>query len=402
MAVRDVYEGAAAAGVALLAMAGTAVGGLLLLDAGRFGRVDRLTAALVAMAAGGPAEVGAAPGGLPIAVQARVEVIPLGISLVGAVVLGVLLLWRGRERLLLRGASAVAVVAGGVGVAAWAARGPVTAPVGDALTGGGAAPRCASSGAGLPFPGTGLPFGGGGSLSSLDGVVAVAAGPAVLGAAGGALAVVAVCLLVARFPASAAGLRTLGWSASVLAVLGVLGVWIVAGPAAAGGVVLASPVAVGGAVLLGLGVPWPVHVDGALSCVLDGGVALPAGGMLVVVAGVILVAAGVVVASVTVRAGGPVRRAVVFAAWFGPVTGAVLGVLAVLSRASAEVGVRALLFSVPVLEVRAAPDPWLALLAGVVAAAAAGFVASLLADGLRWRPSGSGRTASQIDRARAR
>ena len=45
-AFRDPYAGACAAVAALLAMGGVAVTGLLLLDAGRVGPLDRLTAAV--------------------------------------------------------------------------------------------------------------------------------------------------------------------------------------------------------------------------------------------------------------------------------------------------------------------------------------------------------------------
>src|SRR5687767_1243542 len=106
VARRHVWQGVTAAVAALTAMAATAAAGLLLLDAGRFGGFGRLTAAAVAMAVGGSAEFGAAPaGGTPVAVRGSIDLMPLGVALTGAVVLGCLLL-RHRDGLLVRGAAA--------------------------------------------------------------------------------------------------------------------------------------------------------------------------------------------------------------------------------------------------------------------------------------------------------
>lgn len=413
--------GVVAGGAAVLAMAGTATAGVLLLDAGGVSRVDQLAATVVGMAVGAPVVVGMAPGdGLPVAVHGRLDVMPLGVSLVGAVVLGVLLLRRGREGLLVRGGVAAVVFAAGIGAVARVGRGSLGLPAGGAsaaveargcLGSGGL-----SSGGGLL--GGGLP--GGGRLLGGDSLTAgfsVAVGTAVAGAAGLALAVVAVCWLCGRFPAAATALRALRWPAVAVGVACLVAGWAFGGPAAAGGVLLALPLVLSGTVLLGLGVPWTVHAGGVLSCVLDGGPNLPTGGWLAAVSAVVLLGSAVAVAAgansaVAVaaganigvpagtnsglavaaetdrdRVGGWLRRAAGLALRFALVTGVALAVLALLSRASAQLGAQAFIVSVPLLDLRLAANPWLALAAGLGAGAVAGFAGSLLARGfVSWRP----------------
>ncbi|EOD64248.1 hypothetical protein H480_32808, partial [Amycolatopsis vancoresmycina DSM 44592] len=80
--------------------------------------------------------------------------------------------------------------------------------------------------------------------------------------------------------------------------------------------------------------------------------------------------------------GSPVRRAVASAVRFGPAAGAVLAVVALLSRVSADVTVGAFGLSLPVFSARLAADPLLALVAGLAGGAVAGFAGSLLADGI--------------------
>jgi hypothetical protein len=393
MTARDIGRGLVAAAGALLAMAGTATAGLLLLDAVplpkpglsvggvRGGRLERLTAAVVAMAAGGPVDVGVTPaGGLPITVQGRIEVLPLGVSLVGAVVLGTLLLGRGRSGLLVRGASATVAFTAGLGAVAAAARGTLTLPSGSARAAGGGVGACAS-GTRTPFAGT--------SVDQLEAGFSTAIGPTVAGAAVGALAVVGLCWLAVRFPAVAGTLRAARWPVAGAGIVGVLGAWAVGGPAVAGGVLLALPLVVGGALLLGLGVPWGFSSGGMLSCVVDGGWSPPGRGALVVLSGAVLLACAVAVAARTGgdRAGGPLRRAAGLAVRFAPVVAAVLVVLTLLSRVSVELGVQAFIIAVPVLDLRLAASPGVALAAGLGAGAVAGFAASLLVDAVRSRTS---------------
>lgn len=333
--MREVSRGVAAAVAALLAMAGVAAAGLALLGAGRF------TTAVVALAVGGAVDVEAVPAGaLPIAVRGDLHVIPLGVSLAGAVVLGWLLLRRGADGLLVRGsAAAVSFVAGVAGIALLT-KGKLNIPEG---TGGG----CVSAGPRIPLSG------------GLDAGFSVAVGPAVLGAVVWALVVIGVCWLVTRFPAVATGFRAVRWPAAGLAVVGVAAAWTLGGATAAGAVLLLLPQLAFGAVLLGLGVPWTVT---APACVPDIGHFMPG----LWVSGALLVGCGIAVA---VRRRSP-RRAATTAA----VAGGVAVALALLSRVSVDVAVSAFGFSVPVLSARLAANPLLAL--------AAGAAAGLLADAL--------------------
>jgi hypothetical protein len=157
----------------------------------------------------------------------------------------------------------------------------------------------------------------------------------------------------------------------------------------AGGVLLALPLVVGGALLLGFGVPWAFSSGGMLSCVVDGGWSPPGRGALVVLSGAVLLACAVAVAARTGgdRAGGPLRRAAGLAVRFAPVVAAVLVVLTLLSRVSVELGVQAFIIAVPVLDLRLAASPGVALAAGLGAGAVAGFAASLLVDAVRSRTS---------------
>lgn len=394
---RDIFAGGGAAAAALLAMGGTAVLGLLLLDAGRVGRPDQLAAALVAMAAGAPVLVGATPsGGLPVTVSGQADVLPLGVTLAGMTLLGVLLARRGRAGLLLRGGTAVVVFTTGIGVAARMARGALTLPS-ALMPAPGTTSRCSSSRTGLfgalsghtqadisAMSGWGgvtrtpISFGlpvAPGTSESFDAGFAVAVGPAVAGAAELALVVVALCWLALRFAPVAAGLRVLRRPALGLVVVCLAAAAVSGGPPAAGGLVLALP--------LGLALSPTVHADGVLSCAIngDGSFLMPHGASMVVLPVVALLGSCVLVAVAARRArpAGPVLRAAGVAA----ATGLALAALALVTQASAQVGVRALIFAVPVLDARLSTEPWTALLIGVVAGAAA----SLMTDAfVGWRP----------------
>jgi hypothetical protein len=343
--MREVSRGLAAAAAALLAMVGVAAAGLALLGAGGAG----LTAAIVALAVGAPADVEAMPaGGLPIALHGELHAIPLGVSLAGAVVLGWLLLRRGQDGLLVRGGVATVAFSAGLTAITVLAKGKLALPAGV-----GGAKGCVSTGSRLPLPG------------QLDAGFSVAVGPAVAGAVIWALVVVGVCWLGTRFPAVARGFRAARWPATGLAAVGLTAAWAFGGAAAAGGVLLVLPQLVIGAVLLGLGVPWTV--DPALPCVPDLGHFTPG----LWVSGALLLASVIVL---VVRRGRPLRRAAVA----GAVAGGVAVVMTLLARVSAEVSVTAFSFSVPVLEVRLSANPLLALAAGALA----GFTGSLLAGAI--------------------
>ncbi|MCX2946923.1 streptophobe family protein [Lentzea sp. NEAU-D7] len=354
---RDVWRGVTAAAAALTAMGATAAAGLLLLDAGRFGGFGRLTAAVVAMAVGGSAEFGAVPsGGTPISVRGSVGVMPLGVALAGAVVLGWLLLRRW-DGLLVRGAAAAVAFPAGAVAVALLARGDVRPPGGTAA--GGISGVC-----GLPAIG---PLGRGRSLDALGVGFTVPVWPVLAGAVAWVLVVGGVCWLVARFRFAVRGAL---WVAGGLAAACLLVAWAWGGPAAAGGVLFFLPHLVSGVLTLGLGVPWTVSADGALACVLDGAAPPAPGGPLTWVAAAVLLALGALAG----RGGDPLRRA----AWLGAAVGVALGGLALLSQVSVRLGIGAFGLSVPVLDAGLAANPLAALAFGSAGGAAAG----LLAGGL--------------------
>jgi hypothetical protein len=367
--MREVGRGLLAAVAAWLAMAGVAAAGLALLGAGRVGGLGTLTAAAVALAAGGSADIDAAPaGGLPLAVRGGLEVLPLGVSLAGAVVLGALLLRRREAGVLVRGGVAAVALTAGLTVSALLARGTLTMPDGVTAGGAGGCGRAAGP-ARLPVSGR------------FDAGFSVAVGPTVVGAAAGALAVVGICWLGTRFPAVATGVRAARWPAAGLAVLCLVAAWTFGGAAAAGAVLLALPQLVGAGVLLGLGVPWTISSSGVFSCALPAA-PVPAGGPLLGLSAVVLLGWGVVFAAGHRRSGGPLRRAAGLAVWFAPATAAVLAVVTLLSRISVDVTVGAFGFSLPVFAARLTANPLLAVLAGLAGGAVAGFAGSLLADGI--------------------
>jgi hypothetical protein len=232
--LREAGRGLLAAAAALLAMTVVAAAGLALLGARDLGA---LTAAVVALAVGGSADVGAVPAaGLPVAVRGSVEVLPLGVSLAGAIVLGRLLLRRREGRLLVRGAAAAVAFPLGLGAIASAAHGKLSLPHGVAAGG------CVRSG-GSP------------RLPALDPGFSVAPGPAMAAAVAWTLLVLGSCWLLERFPVRAGNV---GWLAGGITVLCPALAWVFGGPAAAGAVLLFLPQLVSGVLLLGLGVPWTV------------------------------------------------------------------------------------------------------------------------------------------------
>jgi hypothetical protein len=202
---------------------------------------------------------------------------------------------------------------------------------------------------------------------------------------GWALVVAGVCWAVPRFRAVAAGLRGALVAIGAITAVCLVAASVAGGATAAGGVLLVLPQMVSGVLLLGLGVPWTA----TLPC---GAVPLSPGGPLAWVPVVVLLGCAVVVAARTTRPGDPLRRAAGLAVRLGSVAGAALAVMALLSRASVELGVTAFGFSVPVLDAHLGANPLLALGAGLAAGAPAGFAGSLLVDGLRSRFSVSSRT----------
>ncbi|MGW5739890.1 streptophobe family protein [Amycolatopsis sp. NPDC003861] len=353
--MREAGRGVLAAAAALFAMTVVAAAGLALLGAGDLGA---LTAAAVALAVGGSADVGAVPAaGLPVAVRGSLHVLPLGVSLVGAAVLGGMLLRHRGDRLLVRGAAAAVAFPLGLGAFAVAAKGKLTLPAGVTAAGCGASSR-------LPLPG------------ALDAGFSVAVGPAILGAVVWTSLVLGGCWVSTRFRVRTRGVRAVGWLAAGSTVGCLVLAWVFGGSTAAGAVLLFLPQLVSGVLLLGLGVPWTVSTTGLFPCAPD----LAPGGPASWVAAGVLLACGVAVRSR--RLGSPWRRAVASAVRFAPATGAVLAVMTLLSRISIDVTVGAFGLSLPVFTARLAANPLLALVAGLAAGAVAGFAGSLLADGI--------------------
>jgi hypothetical protein len=353
--MRDVVRGLAAAMAALLAMAFVAASAVLLLDADRVGSVGPLTAAVVALAVGGTAEIDAVPaGGLPVAVHGVVDVMPLGVSLVGAIVLGALLLRRGRDGLPVRAAAAAAAFAAALAALTLAARGNLTLRLPDGFGATGLGP-------GLPF--RAFP-------SNLSATFSVDLAPTAAAAAIWVLAVAGVCWAALRFRPFAAGLRGALVAMGALTAVCLLAAATFGGAAAAGGVLLVLPQVVAAVLVLGLGVP----------------VTLPsgAGPSLTWVSAIVLLGCGIVVAARTRRRpGSPLRRAAVIAVRLALAMGGALAVMALLSRVSLELGIAAFSFAIPVL----GANPLLALAAGLAGGALAGFAGSLLIDGFRSRSS---------------
>ncbi|ANZ40394.1 hypothetical protein BBK82_34625 [Lentzea guizhouensis] len=158
----------------------------------------------------------------------------------------------------MRGAAAVVALPAGVAAVAAFAQGTAKPSGGGGSTGG------FSGVCGLPSIG---PLGRGGSVGSLGVTFSAPVGPVVLGAVGFTLAVVGACWLAARFRLA---LRGPLWTVAGLAAVGLVAALVVGDPAVAGGGLLLFPTVVFGAVLLGFGLPWTLHADGALACALDG------------------------------------------------------------------------------------------------------------------------------------
>ncbi|GGR15392.1 hypothetical protein GCM10010251_34370 [Streptomyces aurantiogriseus] len=330
---QNALEGAAAALCAVAAMAAVSALALMLLDAGSFGSLWPLTLALTAMAVGGsvsagsdvsgdtgsmggPAALFGGGGGMGPSMSGAADVVPLGVTLVGAVVLWIAFSRRlraGQQRrftageLTVRAAGAASAALFILMIVAGLAKGSATLPE-SAMTGmggnGGGRTAEGFGGAGgglgeLMGGGSGglgeLMGGGSGGLGELMGggsgarsamTYHVSAGSAGFGAVLWAAVVIGVGCLISRrvrLPLGGAldGLRT-GWGRSLsavvrtvlvmaavpLVVLAVVGT-AVGGRAgsAAGAALLLAPNAVAVFLTLGVGSSWtatvhPVQSDG--------------------------------------------------------------------------------------------------------------------------------------------
>ncbi|MGW6924156.1 streptophobe family protein [Streptomyces sp. NPDC054950] len=292
----------AAVSWALIGMAGTAALGLHLLEADSAGSLGPMTAAVVALAAGGsvtPSGDVSAFGLTGAEANTAIEITPLGVSLVGALLLSWFFLRSLRAagvviapaELLARVGTVVALYVAMLGGLAWAGHDVITLDGGalglDDLPGGGGG---GGGGGGLEIPGLGdigglLPDRLGDLVDAKAAVgFTVDTAPTLLGGLGWSLGILLIALLASR--------RTplpRGWEAvhrvvrpAVSAVVTVLLVAVAAGFAAAvyaaigddhprriaGAALLGAPNGVWLGIPIGLFVPWDGRATGALTSVL--------------------------------------------------------------------------------------------------------------------------------------
>ncbi|MFD6168612.1 streptophobe family protein [Streptomyces coeruleorubidus] len=288
----------AAVSWALIGMAGTAALGLRLLEADTAGSLGPMTAAVVALGAGGsvtPSGDVSAFGLTGAEAETAIEITPLGVSLVGALLLSYFFLRSLRAagvvispaELLARAGAVVALFVAMLGGLAWAGHDVITIDGGalglDDLTGVG-------GGGGLEIPGLGdigglLPDRLGDLVDAQAAVgFTVDTAPTLLGGLGWSAGILLIALLASR--------RTplpRGWEAvhrvvrpAVSAVVTVLLVAVAAGLAAAayaatgddhprrivGAALLGAPNGVWLGVLIGLLVPWDGRATGELTRLL--------------------------------------------------------------------------------------------------------------------------------------
>ncbi|MFD9321997.1 streptophobe family protein [Streptomyces sp. NPDC060053] len=290
----------AAVSWALIGMAGTAALGLHLLEADSAGSLGPMTAAVVALAAGGsvtPSGDVSAFGLTGAEANTAIEITPLGVSLVGALLLSWFFLRSLRTagvviapaELLARVGAVVALYVAMLGGLAWAGHDVITLDGGalglEDLPGNGG-----GGGGGLEIPGLGdigglLPDRLGDLVDAKAAVgFTVDTAPTLLGGLGWCLGILLIALLASR--------RTplpSGWEAvhrvvrpAVSAVVTVLLVAVAAGFAAAayaaigddhprriaGAALLGAPNGVWLGIPIGLFVPWDGRATGALTSVL--------------------------------------------------------------------------------------------------------------------------------------
>ncbi|WP_220795464.1 streptophobe family protein [Streptomyces shenzhenensis] len=290
----------AAVSWALIGMAGTAALGLHLLEADSTGSLGPMTAAVVALGAGGslsPSGDLSAFGLKGAATHTAVEITPLGVGLVGALLLSWFFLRSLRasavvlapSELLARAGAVVALFVAMLGGLAWAGHDVVTIDGGalglDELPG--------SGGGGLGVPGLGDLGDIGGLLPDrigdlIDAKAAVGftvdTAPTLLGGLGWSTGVLLIALLASRRTPLPRGLDAVHRVVrpAVSALVGVLVVAVVAGLAAAayaaigddrprriaGAALLGAPNGVWLGVPLGLFVPFDGRAMGALTVLL--------------------------------------------------------------------------------------------------------------------------------------
>ncbi|MFD5496226.1 streptophobe family protein [Streptomyces sp. NPDC127091] len=445
---------------ALIGMTGTAALGLRLLDADSAGSLGPMTAAVVASAAGGsvtPSVEVSAFGLSGAEVSTAFGVTPLGVSLVGALLLSSFFLRSLRAagdvlplaELAARAGAVVTLFVGMTGGLVWAGHGVVT--VDGAALGPDGLPGAGGGHGGIEIPGLGEV--GGllperiGDLVDAKAVVGftVDTVPTLLGGLGWSAGVLVVALLASRRTPLPRGWgvlhRAVRPAVSALVVVGLVAVaagYAAAGYAAigddhprriAGAVLLGAPNGVGLGLPLGLFVPWEGRATGALLGVLphplddllrtDSGrpVALArlAGydervWLLGVAAAVTMLLAGVLAAARTplgraegagaaggAREGGAAGFAGRCALWLGIATAPALPLLVWSAEVSADASLSVLGFDAFGTGVELRGHLAVALLLGAVWGAGAGAAGALLA----WASGAAGRRAAPWARVAA-
>ncbi|MBB3081633.1 streptophobe family protein [Streptomyces violarus] len=451
----------AAVSWALIGMAGTAALGLRLLEADAAGSLGPMTAAVVALGAGGsvtPSGDVSVFGITGAEADTAIEITPLGVSLVGAVLLSYFFLRSLRAagvvispaELLARAGAVVALFVAMLGGLAWAGHDVITIDGGslglDDLTGGGG-----GGSGGLDIPGLGDVGDIGGLLPDRIGDLVDARAavgftvdtvPTLFGGLGWSAGILLVALLASR--------RTplpRGWEAvhrvvrpAVSAVVTVLLVAVAAGFAAAayaasgddhperiaGAALLGAPNGVWLGVPIGLFVPWDGRATGELTrflpdplddllaarpdqqvtlgrlAELDGRVWLlgVAAALMMLLAGVLTAVRSPVGSAAGVRAGAAVRGsgALGFAGRcalrLGVATALALPVLAWLTDVSVTASLSVLGFDAFGAGIELHGHLAMALLLGAVWGAGAGAVGALLA----WASGAAGRSATALAR----
>ncbi|MFH9006979.1 streptophobe family protein [Streptomyces afghaniensis] len=440
----------AAVSWALIGMAGTAALGLRLLEADTAGSLGPMTAAVVALGAGGsvtPSGDVSAFGLTGAEADTAIEITPLGVSLVGAVLLSYFFLRSLRAagvvispaELLARAGAVVTLFVAMLGGLAWAGHDVITIDGGalglDDLTGGG-------GGDGLEIPGLGdigglLPDRIGDLVDAQAAVgFTVDTAPTLLGGLGWSAGILVIALLASR--------RTplpRGWEAvhrvvrpAVSAVVTVLLVAVAAGLAAAayaaagddhprriaGAALLGAPNGVWLGVPIGLLVPWDGRATGELARLLpdplddllavrsdqpvtlgrlaelDGRVWLlgVAAALMVLLAGVLAAARTPVPGPADVRGAGALGFAGRCALRLGVVTAPALPLLAWLTEVSVTASLSVLAFDAFGAGIELHGHLGMALLLGAVWGAGAGAVGALLA----WASGVAGRSATALAR----
>ncbi|QWB26512.1 MULTISPECIES: streptophobe family protein [Streptomyces] len=448
----------AAVSWALIGMAGTAALGLRLLEADTAGSLGPMTAAVVALGAGGsvtPSGDVSVFGLTGAEADTAIEITPLGVSLVGALLLSYFFLRSLRAagvvispaELLARAGAVVALFVAMLGGLAWAGHDVITIDGGslglDDLTGGGG-----GGSGGLEIPGLGDAGDIGGLLPDrlgdlVDAQAAVGFSvdtvPTLFGGLGWSAGILLVALLASR--------RTplpRGWEAvhrvvrpTVSAVVTVLLVAVAAGFAAAayaasgddhpgriaGAALLGAPNGVWLGVPIGLFVPWDGRATGELTrflpdplddllvarpdqqvtlgrlAELDGRVWLlgVAAALMMLLAGVLTAVrspVGSVAGAAAVRGSGALGFAGRCALRLGVATALALPLLAWLTDVSVTASLSVLGFDAFGAGIELHGHLGMALLLGAVWGAGAGAVGALLA----WASGGAGRSAAVLAR----